>query len=101
MCYLITYKLLLDKKPHSQNLSGKIKERTGGLISRLNNCMTIDRFRCMNYSQSAHREFTQQVERLLTAVVCDKCIVNGFWFSALLYCTVFVITGLDKQKFSA
>ena len=47
-------------------LVGKIKERTRDLISRLYNCMAVDRFTYANYSQIALREYAQHVERSLT-----------------------------------
>ena len=45
---------------------GTIKERSQGLISRLYNCMAIDRSRYANYLQSARREYARHVEHSLT-----------------------------------
>ena len=49
-----------------KKLVGKIKENTLDLISRLYNCIGVDRFRYANYLQSACREYAQHVERSLT-----------------------------------
>ena len=57
--------MLLDKDSTAET-SWENKGKNRGLISHLNNCTAIDRFGYANYLQSAHREYTQHVERSLT-----------------------------------
>ena len=95
--YLIVYKCFLIKTAQPK-LVGKIKERTRGLISRLNNCIAIDRFRLAYYSQIALREYAQHVDHSLidgshslvfvswSLLVCYEHVLGSFQFAFRLLC---------------
>ena len=65
ICYLIAYKMLLEKAAQPR-LTGRIKERTPGLISGLYNCTGIDRLDTLNIhranAESTHNMFGIHIE---------------------------------------